>query len=122
MNGLIPVSALPDMWGRFWGKLYKDVVPYPARPNLDVSDNMRMQNYTAAKIFTTADDFYAGMGLPRVPKSFWSLSMLEKPNDGRRVICHPTAWDFYDGKVGQFEFSNSRIFNRISYIFLYFEI
>ena len=122
MTGPIPASALPDMWGRFWGKLYKDVVPYPVRPNLDVSDNMRMQNYTATKIFTTADNFYAGMGLPRVPKSFWSLSMLEKPNDGRRVICHPTAWDFYDGKVGQFEFSNSRIFNRISYIFLYFEI
>ena len=99
MTGPIPASALPDMWGRFWGKLYKDAVPYPARPNLDVSDNMRIQNYTAMKIFVTADNFYAGMGLPRVPNNFWKLSMLEKPTDGRRVICHPTAWDFYDGKV-----------------------
>ena len=117
MKGHIPASALPDMWGRFWGKLYKDVVPYPERPNLDVSENMRMQNYTATKIFTTADNFYAGMGLPRVPKSFWSLSMLEKPNDGRRVICHPTAWDFYDGKVRQFGFSNLCINSRIIFIF-----
>lgn len=34
-----------------------------------------------------------------VPDSFWKLSMLEKPTD-RDVICHATAWDFYDGKVG----------------------
>lgn len=51
------------------------------------------------KMFKTGDDFYAAMGLQRVPESFWNLSMLEKPTDGRQVICHATAWDFYDGKV-----------------------
>ena len=51
------------------------------------------------KMFQTGDDFYAAMGLLRVPDSFWELSMLEKPQDGRQVICHATAWDFYDGKV-----------------------
>ena len=24
--------------------------------------------------------------------------MLVKPEDGREVICHATAWDFYDGE------------------------
>ena len=54
------------------------------------------------KMFQTGDDFYAAMGLLRVPNSFRELSMLEKPQDGRQgrqVICHATAWYFYDGKV-----------------------
>ena len=51
------------------------------------------------KMFKTGDNFYAAMGLLRVPESFWEKSMLEKPEDGREVICHATAWDFYDGKV-----------------------
>ena len=100
MNGKLPASVLPDMWGRFWGQLYKDVVPYPHRPNLDVSENMKRQNYTTLKMFETADNFYANMGLLRVPETFWNLSMLERPKDGRNVVCHPTAWDFYNGKVG----------------------
>jgi peptidyl-dipeptidase A len=50
-------------------------------------------------MFNTGDDFYAEMGLYRVPDTFWELSMLEKPTDGREVICHATAWDFYDAKV-----------------------
>ena len=57
------------------------------------------QGYDVMKMFQTGDDFYAAMGLLRVPDSFWELSMLEKPQDGRQVICHATAWDFYDGKV-----------------------
>ena len=57
---------------------------------------MREQNYTVEKMFLTGDNFYAGLGLLRVPGSFWELSMLEKPTDGRDVICHATAWDFYD--------------------------
>ena len=57
---------------------------------------MREQNYTVEKMFLTGDDFYAGLGLLRVPDSYWELSLMEKPTDGRDVICHATAWDFYD--------------------------
>ena len=87
------------MWGRFWNNLYNDVVPYPDRPNLDVSEQMKLQGYDVKKMFESADDFYAGMGLRRVNKEFWNKSMLVKPADGRKVVCHATAWDFYDGKV-----------------------
>ena len=87
------------MWGRFWKNLYKDVVPYPDRPNLDVSNTMEEQGYDVKKMFKSADDFYAGMGLKRVSESFWNNSLIEKPNDGRKLVCHATAWDFYDGKV-----------------------
>ena len=54
------------------------------------------------KMFRTGDDFYADMGLLRLPQSFWEKSMLEKPQDGREVICHATAWDFYDAKVSTY--------------------
>ena len=57
------------------------------------------QGYDYLKMFKTGDDFYAAMGLERVPETFWNDSMLKKPEDGREVICHATAWDFYDGKV-----------------------
>ena len=30
--------------------------------------------------------------------TFWERSMLVKPKDGREVICHASAWDFYDGE------------------------
>ena len=99
IKGKLPASILSDMWGRFWKNLYSDVVPYPDRPNLDVSNAMKEQNYDVEKMFKSADDFYAGMGLQRVPESFWKNSMLEKPTDGRKVVCHATAWDFYDGEV-----------------------
>ena len=49
-------------------------------------------------MFETGNDFYVKMGLFPVPDTFFDLSMIEKPED-REVVCHATAWDFYDGKV-----------------------
>ena len=72
--------------------------PFPGKAAIDPSDNMKLQNYTALKMFQAADRFYSELGLIRVPQSFWSKSMLVKPDDGREVICHATAWDFYDGR------------------------
>ena len=34
---------------------------------------MKDQNYTVLKMFETGDDFYATMGLFRVPDTFWEL-------------------------------------------------
>ena len=31
-------------------------------------------------------------------QEFWNGSMIEKPSDGRDVVCHASAWDFYNGK------------------------
>ncbi|CAG7815833.1 unnamed protein product, partial [Allacma fusca] len=36
-------------------------------------------------------------GLKPLPPTFFNLSMLEKPAN-REVVCHATAWDFYDAK------------------------
>jgi len=97
LSGPLPAHLLTDMWGRFWSGLYKLVEPFSGKPAIDPSPKMKEQNYTVRKMYQTADDFYASLGLLRVPDSFWTLSMLKKP-ENREVICHATAWDFYDAK------------------------
>ena len=67
----------------------------------DQSGHFRFQNYTVEKLFRAADDFYASMGLRRAPESLFEKSMMRKPADGREVLCHATAWDFHDKKVGR---------------------
>ncbi|KAK7508278.1 hypothetical protein BaRGS_00000517 [Batillaria attramentaria] len=67
------------------------------KPILDVTEEMVKQNYTAVKIFETADDFFKSLGMIEMPQEFWDKSMLTKPTDGREVVCHASAWDFYNG-------------------------
>jgi len=96
-TGPLPVHLLSDMWGRFWINLNDFSLPYPDSPSTDPTPEMISQGYDAKKMFETGIDFYTSMGLYDVPETFFNLSMLEKPTD-REVICHPSAWEFYDGK------------------------
>jgi len=99
LQGTLPAHLLGDMWGRFWNNLFDIAVPFPDKPAVVPSaESMKGLNYTVLKMFQTGDNFYSDLGMYRVPESFWDLSMLEKPEDGREVICHATAWDFYDAK------------------------
>ena len=45
-----------------------------------------------------SDEFFTSLGLIPMTPEFWNRSILEKPNDGRELVCHASAWDFYDGK------------------------
>ena len=56
------------------------------------------QNFTPRIMFDLADDFFASLGLLRVRPEFWNNSMIEKPRDGRQVVCHPSAWDLGNGE------------------------
>lgn len=56
------------------------------------------QGYTPIKIFQLADEFFTSLNLEPMPETFWNNSILEKPKDGRDLVCHASAWDFYDGK------------------------
>ena len=49
-------------------------------------------------MFEKADDFFQSLGLDPVPAEFWEGSIIEKPDDGRDLTCHASAWDFYNGK------------------------
>ncbi|XP_004612266.1 angiotensin-converting enzyme 2 [Sorex araneus] len=92
-TGCLPAHMLGDMWGRFWTNLYRFTVPYGHKPNIDVTDAMVNQGWDADRIFKEAEKFFVSVGLPNMTDGFWKNSMLTEPNDGRKVVCHPTAWD-----------------------------
>ena len=98
LRGPLPAHLLGDMWGRFWVNMNEIAMPYPEKPSTDPTPEMTRQNYTSEMMFRKGNEFYTSMGLKAVPDTFWNLSMLEKPTDGREVVCHATAWDFYDAK------------------------
>ena len=61
-------------------------------------------------MFDIAEEFYTSMGLRPLPPNFFNLSMIEKPDD-RDVVCHATAWDFYDGQ--DFRLVNCKILRKL---------
>lgn len=94
----IPAHILGNMWAQDWANLFDFLVPYPNKSSVDVTDAMKAQNYTVKHMFELSDHFFQSIGLIPMTPEFWNRSMLVKPSDGRRVVCHASAWDFYDGK------------------------
>lgn len=52
---------------------------------------------TVLDLIKIAEEFFMSLGLDPMPHVFWRDSVFEKPNDGREINCHPSAWDFYNG-------------------------
>uniref|UniRef100_UPI00402B0586 Angiotensin-converting enzyme, soluble form n=1 Tax=Homo sapiens TaxID=9606 RepID=UPI00402B0586 len=98
LEGPIPAHLLGNMWAQTWSNIYDLVVPFPSAPSMDTTEAMLKQGWTPRRMFKEADDFFTSLGLLPVPPEFWQKSMLEKPDDGREVVCHASAWDFYNGK------------------------
>ena len=51
---------------------------------------------TAKAMTGRAQDFYASLGMPKLPDSYWQRSQFVKPLD-RDVVCHASAWDMNMG-------------------------
>ncbi|XP_045155513.1 angiotensin-converting enzyme [Echinops telfairi] len=98
LRGPIPAHLLGDMWAQSWENIYDMVVPFPDKPNLDVTSTMEQKGWNATTMFQVAEEFFTSLGLEPMPPEFWAESMLEKPSDGREVVCHASAWDFYNRK------------------------
>ncbi|KAJ8378725.1 hypothetical protein AAFF_G00237030 [Aldrovandia affinis] len=92
-DGGLPAHLLGDMWGRFWTNLYVISAPYPHKEDIDVTSAMVKQDWTVRRMFNETEKFFMSVGLYEMFDNFWTNSMLEKPTDGRKVVCHPTAWD-----------------------------
>ena len=45
-------------------------------------------------MFEKAEDFFTSLGLEPMTDTFWSKSLIERPDD-REVVCHASAEDFY---------------------------
>lgn len=90
----IPAHLFGNMWSQSWINIYDLIEPYKGQPSLDVTPNMVKQKYTPLKMVQLAESFFTSIGLKKLPQSFYDKSLIEKPSDGRNVICHASAWDF----------------------------
>lgn len=61
-------------------------------------------------MYRVAEDFFMSIGMEKMTDAFWQNSMLVKPTD-RDVVCHASAWDFYDEN----DFRSAYVF----YVFFY---
>lgn len=87
------------MWAQSWLYLYDYVKPFPNASVVDVTKELKEQGYTALKMFETSDEFYKSLGLEPndICYNVSAGAMIEKPKD-REVVCHASAWDFYNGQ------------------------
>lgn len=96
-DDLIPAHILGNMWAQSWENIYDIVKPYPNATGVDVTKNLNDQGYNPLRMFQASDEFYKSLGLPENSMSYdESVAMIEKPEDGRVVVCHASAWDFCD--------------------------
>ncbi len=83
------------MWSQTWDHIItRDALaPFPNKPSIDVTEQMKQQGYTPLKMFQKSEEFFTSLGLEPMTEEFWNNSVIEKPG-GREVICHASAWDF----------------------------
>lgn len=94
-KGPLPMHLLGNMWGQTWGEVSELLSPYPDKKELDVTDEMVKQGYTELTLFEKADEFFQSLNMTKMPELFWRNSILKKPEDGRDLVCHASAWDFF---------------------------
>ncbi|KAB2664919.1 MAG: M2 family metallopeptidase [Verrucomicrobia bacterium] len=79
----IPAHWINNRWSQEWGGLV-------AGANLDAHFEGRDPGW----ITRTAEEFYVGLGFPRLPESFWTKSDLfpAKPGEARLKNSHASCW------------------------------
>ncbi|XP_037517608.2 angiotensin-converting enzyme-like [Rhipicephalus sanguineus] len=64
-----------------------------------IPTNSKRKNISEIEAFKEAETFYVSLGLPKLPKRFWTKSLIQSPAsmDGDSA-CQASAWDFCDGQ------------------------
>ena len=91
-DGPIPAHLLGNMWAQEWGFIYEIMEPYPGMSDLDVDSTLKTKDYSPQEMVRSAENFYASLGMERLPDTFWERSQFTKPAD-REVVCHASAWN-----------------------------
>jgi len=97
-SGPLPAHLMGNMWAQSWNNLADLLTPYPDKPSINVTGAMVDQGWNQKLMFEKAEEFFESIGLKSMPEEFWSGSIIKKPDDGRDLTCHASAWDFYNGK------------------------
>ena len=90
----IPAHLLGNMWAQSWTNIYPLVEPIKDKSSLDVTKQMNDDNFTVDRMFEITESFFLSLGMEKLPNNFVQRSMTKKP-EGRDVVCHASAWDFY---------------------------
>ncbi|XP_055345454.1 angiotensin-converting enzyme-like [Paramacrobiotus metropolitanus] len=93
-TGPVPAHMMGDMFSQAWQGMLNFTQLFPSKPLLDVTEEMKRQNYTVEKMFRLSDQFQTELGLIPMPPGFWNQTVYTKPKD-RDIVCHASAWDFY---------------------------
>jgi peptidyl-dipeptidase A len=80
---LIPAHWINNRWSQEWSGIVEAA-------NLDD----RFKGKSPEWIVKTAEQFYTGLGFPKLPDTFWSLSDLYpvKPGETRKKNTHASCW------------------------------
>lgn len=70
LKGPIPAHLLGNMWAQTWNNIYGMMIPFPDKPNLDVTAEMVNQGYNATHMFRVAENFFTSLGLEKMPDEF----------------------------------------------------
>ncbi len=91
-GGPIRADLLGDLWAQYWVGLYDIAAPQGAGDiGFDTTELLARAGYDEMKMVHTGEAFFASLGFPPLPDSFWQRSMFTKPAD-REVVCHASAW------------------------------
>lgn len=91
-TGPIRTDLLGNMWAQDWTNIYDIVGPKSSDPGYDLTSLLEKAKYDPIKMVKTGEGFYASLGLPALPDTFWKRSLITRPKD-REVVCHASAWD-----------------------------
>ncbi|XP_066918700.1 angiotensin-converting enzyme-like [Clytia hemisphaerica] len=96
-TGPLPAHLL-NMWAQNWGHLYSILEPFPEETVPDVTNTMKKKKWKKKDVLKKAEEFFVSIGLESMPDTFYTKSLFKK-EDGKKSVCHPSAWDIGDGDV-----------------------
>jgi peptidyl-dipeptidase A len=91
-TGPIRADLLGNMWAQQWNNISDIVAPPASNPGYDLNKVLVAKNYDALKMVKTGEAFFTSLGLPPLPDTFWTRSLITRPQD-RDVQCHASAWN-----------------------------
>ncbi|WP_426211190.1 M2 family metallopeptidase [Massilia sp. TWP1-3-3] len=95
-DGPVPAHLFGNMWSQSWDNLYPILKPASNKDDDDLGRALVANKTGPVEMTRYAERFYTSLGMEALPPTFWSRSLLTKPQD-REVVCHASAWDM-DGK------------------------
>jgi len=92
----IPAHIFGNMWAQTWGALYDIAAPFPdAGDRPDATPEI--EKLTEREMFDYADEFFQSLGMFAMTDDFWEKSVIKKREDVEAMVCHASAWDFFNG-------------------------